>query len=138
MLQYPCHGQHDLEKWVVSDGSNGTVRFAARHSGKGIEVKDGASGDGTPIAQKSWQATPAQEFKLVPAEPVAAAGAKAGDFQAREAGQGGQEGRRRQGGRSRRRADNSRASGEAEPAASALDSTTTRAGAFRTAPGCGS
>ena len=78
VLQYPCHGQHN-QQWVVSDGSNGTVRFAARHSGKGIEVKDGASADGTPIAQKSWQATPAQEFKLVPAEPVAAAGAKAGD-----------------------------------------------------------
>jgi hypothetical protein len=77
VLQYPCHGQHN-QQWVITDGSSGGVRFAVRHSGKGIEVKDGASADGTPIAQKSWAATPAQEFKLTPAEPAAVApGAKA-------------------------------------------------------------
>ena len=78
VLQYPCHGQHN-QQWVVSDSSNGTVRFAARHSGKGIEVKDGGNADGTPIAQKTWQATPTQEFKLTLAEPVAVASGAKGD-----------------------------------------------------------
>lgn len=54
------------QQWRPIDRGDGTFAFAARHSGKCLDVRDGSTADGAGLQQWTCHGGPAQTYRLVP------------------------------------------------------------------------
>ncbi|MGP4025547.1 RICIN domain-containing protein [Actinomadura sp. 3N407] len=60
------YGGGTNQQWRPTDRGDGTFAFAARHSGKCLDVRDASTGDGARLQQWTCHNGPAQTFRLVP------------------------------------------------------------------------
>ena len=59
------YGGGSNQQWLATDRGNGTWTFAARNSGKCLDVRDVSTGDGARLQQWTCHNGPAQTFRLV-------------------------------------------------------------------------
>jgi hypothetical protein len=64
VIQYACDNNASNQQWAVADASTGMVRLTSRNSNMVMELKNGATANGTPIAQNNWNGATYQQFQL--------------------------------------------------------------------------